>query len=114
MNRIFIGFLSVVASSIAMAGSVSSNGHKVTAVMSGYEHKGMFIETSGDLVNPNNYSNWINSSKRTIAAIPARSEVDHVLSLALAAKFAQSDVDMLVYDNICHEGWPVLHRIRVN
>ena len=113
MNRILIGLLGVIVSSYAVAGNVSSNGHIVTAVMSGYEHKGMFLETSKDLANPADCPNWTSTSKRIIAAIPARSEVDHVLSVALAAKLSQSELDIAVYDDICHEGWPVLRRIKI-
>lgn len=108
-------FLSALLSApvIAVAGAVSSNGHKVAAVMSGYSHKGVFIETEDDLANPGNCSNWNNSSKRIVAAIPSSSEVDHVLSVALAAKFSKATLDIQIYDDVCHEGWPVLRRIKV-
>lgn len=55
--------------------------------MSGYSHKGAIIETEDDLANPGNCSNWNNSSKRIVATILSLSEVVHVLSVALAAKF---------------------------
>lgn len=113
MIRKFLIAMAAALPIAASAGTVSSNGHRVEAVMSGYEHKGMFIETLSDLPNPNNCSNWNTGSKRIIAAIPSRSEVDHVLSLALAAKFSQGAVDILVYDDICFENWPVLRRIKV-
>ena len=113
MIKIFFVGLLFFMPSLVFAGTVSSNGHKVVAVMSGYSHKGMFIETDTDLANPSSCSNWNSGSKRIIAAIPTLSEVDHVISLSLAAKFSNATLDIQVYDDVCHNGWPVLRRIKV-
>lgn len=73
----------------------------------------MFIGVSIDVPNPANCASHISGSKRTVAAVPAHNNVDHVLSLALASKLANAPVDVQIYDDRCYEGWPVMRRIRL-
>jgi len=57
MNWKYLSVLVGMIPGVAAAGAVPSNDHEVLAVMSGYDHKGMFLETSTDIANPNNCSN---------------------------------------------------------
>ncbi|MCP4490933.1 MAG: hypothetical protein GY820_27000 [Gammaproteobacteria bacterium] len=111
-SKSIIGFLMLTMVGVSYAGTVTLMDTNVVAVMSGYVHKGMFLTSSKDIPNPAECPNN-NNEKGIIAAIPAYSEVSHVLSLALAAKAIQDKVDLHVYDDKCFEGWPVLRRIKV-
>lgn len=102
----------ILIPTIGQAGTVNLSDALVTSVMSGYQHKGIFINLNKAVPNPANCANNSNEPD-VVAAIPSHGEVSHVLSLALAAKAMGNVVDLQIYDDICLEGWPVLRRIKV-
>ncbi|MFV8458250.1 hypothetical protein ACNO5M_24555 [Vibrio owensii] len=104
--------LACVFSFPSIAGYVSLYDTEVTSVLGGYEHDGMFFESSKDVPNPASCSNGENA-KTTIAVAPASSVVNHVMSIALAAQTTKAKIDVHIYDDKCFEGYPVLRRIKI-
>lgn len=94
MRKVYVILMLALISRLASAGYVQSIDLNISEVLTGYSHKGVFVESSVDLPNPENCPEHSYGSPRLVAVIPDRNNVDHVLSIALAAKVSNSLVDI--------------------
>lgn len=110
--RVILGAISFFCALAAAAGHVSASNVTIDAVLAGYDHGGIFLELTTDIPNPANCSNTAIKPK-VVAVIPARSDVGHVLSIALTAKTLDSSLDIDIYDDICFSDWAVVRKLKL-
>ena len=111
MKSLILTLLMLVSISTAIASELDA---KVTAVMSGYSHGGIFFAIDKKVPNNGGCPKYGSSSKYVVGVDPNKSNVAHVLSVVLTAKTTGSIIDVRIYGSgACFEGWPVLDRIKV-
>lgn len=107
--RTYLSILLITLPMCSIANSVQSETMTIKEVMTGYSHKGIFINFNSPIPNPANCP----SSQNIVAVTTENSDVNQVLAVALSSHMSNSLVDIQVYNNTCFEGWPVLRRIKI-
>ena len=111
--RAILGAILISFSLTAAAGIVTATNVKIDAVLTGYDHGGIFLELTTDAPKPASCSNTASVNTTTVAVIPGRSDVGHVLSIALTAKTLDATLDIDIYDDICFGNWAVVRKLRL-
>ncbi len=98
----------------AFAGLIEVTTPQVSRVFAGYEDNAAFFRAKGTFDStPANCTAGVLSDERTFAVSPALSNVDHVLSILLAAQMAEKQLNIQYYDDRCYLGHLVIRRIAV-
>jgi len=107
LKYVGILILSLLSVAVHAESYTTTSDLKVTSVFAGYENNGAFFEVDGDAGSSASCSNG------AIAVDPARSNVNHVLSVLLYANATGKSVDLQLYNASCLDGHKVLRRIKV-
>ncbi len=112
MKSVVILFLTFFVSFSYAADHVNKDGVKVLEVMTGYAHQGLFFRISSEAPNPNSCP--ASSNDATILAVsPEVSNVNHVLSVLLAAHAMGATIDLQIYSSVCFQNWATIRRVKI-